>query len=373
MGLGRNRQRAVGPIHNPLTVVGLPRAQPHRFAPGTEPARAPPMDKDRNTMWEPTEIDATAYDDTSCTETGPLKVVAIIPARGGSMGLKRKNLREINGTPLVCHSIQAAQASCSLAGLFVSTEDPEIAEVAQQQGVQVIERPAAFATSESSMLPVLQHASQWLRDHGVDHTHIMTLQPTSPFRAGQHIDQAVEQFQTSQARSLISITDIGTHPSWTYRVEGSRVEKLLPDFPTAFRRQDLPPVYAPNGAIYISEVNLLLQEGKILEQHPQHYWMDPICSVDINIPMEMMWAEFLLQHHSELVDPKRTVEPPTPPRSWSDWEASQHLAPVEHSLQAPDQQNLDGPSDALEDTHIDNAPYLESVDDLDDITLPQHP
>lgn len=223
--------------------------------------------------------------------------LAIIPARGGSKGLPRKNLQRLSGKPLIAHTIEAARVARSLQRIVVSTESPEIAEVGRQYGAEVpFLRPPELAGDETPTLPVLQHVLAKLEaTEGCTPEIIVVLQPTSPLRRAEDIDRAVDLLERSGADSVVSLCAAEHHPAWMKRLEGDRVLPFLENAPEYTRRQDMPPVYRLNGAIYISRRRILMQENRILGQDTRGLVMDAESSVDIDTLFDLKLADLIMQ------------------------------------------------------------------------------
>lgn len=192
-----------------------------------------------------------------------LRVLAIVPARGGSKGIPRKNLCVVAGNPLILWTIEAALASRLLDRVVVSTDDEEIAQVSRAAGVEVLMRPASLAADQTPTLPVLQHVVRQLEeDEAYRPDAVMTLQPTSPLRRASHIDEAIEMFSgDAGADSLVSVVQVPHqfHPLSVMRLgaEGY-LENYLEQDRTPTRRQDKEMVFARNGAaIYITRTERL--------------------------------------------------------------------------------------------------------------------
>lgn len=188
-----------------------------------------------------------------------MRLLAVIPARGGSKGIPRKNIRDLAGLPLIAYSIKAGQAASSVDRLIVSTEDDEIAAVSSRYGAEVIKRPKSLARDDAPTRPVLEHAVDCLARTGYRPDAVLTLQPTSPLRTARHIDEAVAIFESDPtADSLVSCVRVPHifHPNSVMKraADGSLVP-FIPG-PPITRRQDKEPVYARNGAaIYITRVD----------------------------------------------------------------------------------------------------------------------
>ncbi len=226
-----------------------------------------------------------------------MRLLAVIPARGGSKGIPRKNLYPLSGKPLIGWTIAAARAAKSLDRIVVSTDDEEIAAVARRLGVEAMMRPVELAQDRSPTLPVLQHVVAVLAEAGYHPDAVMTLQPTSPLRTAQHIDEAAALFAAdSQADSLVSTIAVPHifHPLSVMRRDtaGYLVPFLHGDMP--LRRQDKQDVVARNGAaIYITRINRISDYvfgGRLIG-----YDMPLECSVDIDGLQDMIEAERRLQ------------------------------------------------------------------------------
>jgi CMP-N,N'-diacetyllegionaminic acid synthase len=222
------------------------------------------------------------------------RTVAIVPARGGSKGLLRKNLRDLAGKPLIAWTIAAAQAARGVDRLVVSTEDAEIAEVARALGAEIVERPAALAQDDTPTLPVLRHALEAL---GEASDAVLTLQPTSPLRTAAHIEAALAAFYADpRADSLVSTIDVPHvfHPRSVMKRDAEGY--LVPFFDAAqpYRRQDKEPVFARNGAaIYVTRTARLAEYvfgGRLIG-----FAMDAQSSLDIDAAEDIAHAEAILR------------------------------------------------------------------------------
>ncbi len=235
-------------------------------------------------------------------EVIPQNTLGIIPARGGSKGLPRKNVRLLGGIPLIAHTIRAAKQS-HLEHVVVTTDDQEIAETSRQWGAEVpFLRPPEYSQDESSSLSVLLHTLRFMEEEANDRVdHVVFLQPTSPFRTGKHIDEALKTYLCSGKTSLISVTDVGEfHPYFMFRLEERNELKPLYSMEhRPLRRQDLPSYYRINGAIYITHRSYyreLSMESAIFDWNSlSAYVMDAPSSVDINDYLDFQKAELMLQ------------------------------------------------------------------------------
>jgi CMP-N,N'-diacetyllegionaminic acid synthase len=225
-----------------------------------------------------------------------MRFLGIIPARGGSQGIPRKNIRLLHGKPLIAYTLEAAKAS-GLARIVVSTDDVEIAEVARSFGGEVMMRPANLAEDSTPTLPVLQDLTARLDEK---YDAVMTLQPTSPFRTSKHIDEAMALFSADPAaESLVSVVRIPhnmTPPSLMRLGEDGVLVNYLEADKLPLRRQDKPVLFARNGAaLYITRSSCLdkfIFGGRILA-----YYMSKRDSLDIDDMEDWEIAEALLNVH----------------------------------------------------------------------------
>ena len=230
-------------------------------------------------------------------ELTEIRCIAIIPARGGSKGLPGKNVLPLGGKPLIAHTIEAARATHSIQRIVVSTESPEIAQIARQYGAEVpFLRPPELALDETPTLPVMQHVLAQLKaTEGWEPEIVVLLQPTSPLRRADDIDEAVILLEETQADSVVSLCAARHHPAWMKRVERGRVLPFLENAPEYTRRQDLPPVYRLNGAIYVTRRRVLLDENRVLGRDTRALVMDAESSVDIDTLLDLKVAALIMQ------------------------------------------------------------------------------
>jgi N-acylneuraminate cytidylyltransferase len=219
-----------------------------------------------------------------------MRVLGIIPARGGSKGVPRKNVRLLGGKPLISHSIDAAKGSKLITHFLVSTDDSEITTVATSWGAEVLHRPADLAQDSTPMPDVIHHV---LRERGAGFEIILLLQPTCPQRTASDIDAALAPFKDPKVRSVMSVYQVEDHhPGRMYTTENGHLAPLFPQWITA-RRQDLPPIYHRNGAIYACTVEHFLQTGFLWDDRPIPYIMPRDRSLNIDDPFDFEIAEYL--------------------------------------------------------------------------------
>lgn len=189
-----------------------------------------------------------------------MKVLGVIPARAGSKSVPRKNLAEVNGRPLLSYIVEAARRAHRLDRVVVSTEDEEVAAVARQWGAEVpFLRPAELAADEVSLVPVVRHAMKEMDRRNFVADVVVSLQATSPFLESEDIDRAIETLLETGADSVVSVErNEHAHPYWTKRLEGDRVLPFSGDTNEAYlQRQDLPPAYIFDGALFARRRHLL--------------------------------------------------------------------------------------------------------------------
>jgi CMP-N-acetylneuraminic acid synthetase len=229
------------------------------------------------------------------------KIVAIIPARGASKGVPRKNIKELAGKPLIAYTIEAALKSVTIDRVIVSTDDHEIAEISRSYGAEVpFIRPARLATDDAPALPVLQHALKYLEDSEVYSPDIIvTLQPTSPLRDAEDIDKAVNKLLDTDADSVVSVCLAKHHPFWMKRLEIDRVYPFVETDREYTRRQDLPPVYCLNGAIFVTKRKILMEKNSDMGEDTRAIIMDEEKSIDVDTPLDFMVAGMLIKLRSK--------------------------------------------------------------------------
>ncbi|WP_299017169.1 acylneuraminate cytidylyltransferase family protein [uncultured Polaribacter sp.] len=210
-----------------------------------------------------------------------MKILAIIPARGGSKGIPRKNLINFRGKPLIQWSIDVAKKANYINDVVVSSDDDEILEYASKtKGVICIKRPKELALDDSRTEPVLTHVLENINNH---YDYLVLLQPTSPLRTFEDIDLSFLSLLNSKANSLISVCDLEHHPYKSFRVDENGFLKgiINNDFPF-YPRQKLPEVYKPNGAIYIISIAHFLKNNRLFTNKTIYYKMSTETSLDID-------------------------------------------------------------------------------------------
>jgi N-acylneuraminate cytidylyltransferase/CMP-N,N'-diacetyllegionaminic acid synthase len=225
-------------------------------------------------------------------------ILGIIPARGNSESVPKKNIARVAGEPLLAFTIRAALEAPSVTRVIVTTESQEIATIARQLGAEVpFLRPLELAQADTPGIEPILHSLRWIEEHDeFCPDYAMVLQPTSPLRTGADIEAAVQLARDKGAHSVVSVCPVTHHPYWTKRVDddGRLVEFFSVD-PTLARRQDLPLVHALNGAIYLARRELLLKRQTFYTDRTYAYVMPPERSLDIDSPWDLYLADLILR------------------------------------------------------------------------------
>ena len=234
----------------------------------------------------------------------PAKILAVIPARGGSKGVVRKNIRPICGKPLIAYTIETAlTAEHLLYRTIVSTDDSEIAAVAREYGAEVpFLRPADLAGDKVPTLPVLQHAVSFIEAQDeIKLDWVLLLQPTAPLRALEDIEGSLSAADQNNCDSVISVVQVfAEHPILMKRIENDQLLPYCVEEKEGTRRQDYqPPAYMRNGAIYLTRRDVLMDKDSIWGQDIRPYVMPPERSVSIDSELELKLTELVMQERLE--------------------------------------------------------------------------
>jgi CMP-N,N'-diacetyllegionaminic acid synthase len=222
-----------------------------------------------------------------------VNILYLIPARGGSQGLLKKNIRELNGKPLIYYTIDAARYVSIDDNICVSTDDDEIIKIVEEYGLSIpFVRPSSLATSFATTESVILHSLEYYRSIGRTYDFVVLLQPTSPLRTGQHISDALKIINSS-TEMIVSVKETDANPYYILfeEDENGALQKSKTGIFT--RRQDCPNVYELNGAIYIINVEKLLAHG-ISALQKEKYLMDKKSSIDIDDMLDFKYAEVIL-------------------------------------------------------------------------------
>jgi CMP-N,N'-diacetyllegionaminic acid synthase len=235
------------------------------------------------------------------------KMIAIIPARGGSDSLIRKNVQLLAKKPLISYTIEESlkskylSSSKFLPSLIVSTEDEEIANISAVYGIEVVKRPDILAQNDFLPIDVIFHALDFFGLQEEEQNIVVLLQPTSPLRNSNDIDDAIELFLNSECDSVISVCETKINPFWAFVTEDQYLKTLQDNSYLKIRRQDLPISYYPNGAIYISTVGVLRKYRSFDSSKVLPYVMPNERGIDIYGEFDFFMAEQILTqlHKSE--------------------------------------------------------------------------
>ena len=226
-----------------------------------------------------------------------MKTLIIIPARGGSKGLPGKNIKLLNGKPLICYSIDVAKKIEIDSNICVSTENDEIISIVENYGLHVpFKRPAELATDNASTYDVLLHAISYYEAKNIFYDVIVLLQPTSPFRTEQHIKEAISLFN-KDIDMVVSVQKSHAAASLCRENENGILDLIINK--DNYRRQDLDSYYEYNGSIYVINVNSLKNNRIEAFTKKIKYVMPAIYSVDIDNQYDWDIAEFLMKKYHE--------------------------------------------------------------------------
>ncbi len=222
--------------------------------------------------------------------TNEAKVLAVIPARGGSEGVPGKNKRPLGGAPLIVHTIDAAKRAQSLSCIAVSTDDDEIKKIARSLDVDVIDRPPELAGPEAATESALLHALEVQKRNGETFDYVATLEPTSPFREAATIDAGVGRVLDEQANGLVCVTP---DSAYFWKNHGGGFAPLDPSAPR--RRQSRAPLYREAGTLYVTAADALRRMNTVLAEPLIVLPVDAKQAFDINSMMDFATAEAILR------------------------------------------------------------------------------
>jgi CMP-N,N'-diacetyllegionaminic acid synthase len=246
-----------------------------------------------------------------------LKVLAVIPARGGSVTLPRKNLLPFCGKPLIAYSIEVARAAkeagAPIDRIIISTDDGEIAEVSRRFGAEVpFMRPAELARADTPSLPVVQHAvCHAEQERNLCYDWVLLLQPTSPLRTKNDIGGALEIATSRDATAVVSVaTANNTHPAKLKLLENGVLKPYVGQDLQQPARQDFGfDVYKTNGAIYLPRREVLIEQNSFYGARPHALIMPPERSIDIDTRLDFEMAEFLWQREQQQIQLEENTSP----------------------------------------------------------------
>ena len=218
--------------------------------------------------------------------------LAIIPARGGSKRLPRKNVLDLNGKPLIVWTIEAGLNSKYIDKIIVSSDDDEILDISKNFGAETIKRPDELASDTATTFDAIKHTIDNLEKYD----YIVLLQPTSPLRDEKHIDEAIELLVEKNADAVVSVCEMDHSPLWSNTLpQDGNMNNFLRDEVLNKRSQDLEKYYRINGAIYICKTHKLLEEKSfMLKNDIFAYVMDRKSSIDIDEEIDFKMVEILI-------------------------------------------------------------------------------
>lgn len=227
------------------------------------------------------------------------RVLGLIPAKGGSLRLARKNLRPLGGKPLLQWAIESAREAACLDRIVVSTEDAEIAKTARTAGAEVpFMRPEHLARDPHGVVDVCLHALDTLELKGERFSEIVVLLPTSPFRRAQHVREALERYRAAGAAFLMSVTELDASLLAAHVIRGNFMEPLHPEWigrlGARAKKDELPTLVKANGAVVVADVKRLRVERSYYIYPLAHYSMAWPAGLDIDTEEDLQYAEFLL-------------------------------------------------------------------------------
>jgi CMP-N,N'-diacetyllegionaminic acid synthase len=228
-----------------------------------------------------------------------MRVLGLIPARGGSKGVPRKNVRFVCGKPLLQYTAEAALKSCRLSSVVLSTDDSEIAEIGSACGLRVpFLRPAELAEDQTPTLPVVQHAVSWLENRGEHFDAVCLLQPTNPLRSPEIIDGCVSLLESSGADAVITVLPVPTeyNPHWVYfNDDCGRIRLSTGESSPIPRRQSLPPAFHREGSVYVTRRDVIIEQNSLYGTYLLGLPISPECSINIDLPEDLLAAERLIE------------------------------------------------------------------------------
>lgn len=227
-------------------------------------------------------------------------ILGLIPARGGSKGLPRKNIKPLLGKPLIAWTIEQALTSKYIDMVVVSTDDKEIAEISKKYGAAVpFIRPKELAEDNAKGIDVVLHAIDWLKenDKRKQYDLVMLLQPTSPLRTTEGIDKAIEFLFLKEAKAIVSVCEVDHHPLWANTLpEDGCMKDFIRREVTNKNRQELPVFYRLNGTIYLAYCDYIKQCKSFMGKETFAYIMPTERSIDIDSKTDLKLAEIIMKN-----------------------------------------------------------------------------
>ena len=225
------------------------------------------------------------------------KILAIIPARAGSKGIKDKNIIDLNGKPLIAYSIEAGLKSKYIDKVVVTTDGEEIAREAIKYGAEVpFLRPEYLSSDNAKTIDAVIHCIEEMEKLGEKYDYVVLLQPTQPLRQSWHIDEAIELILEKNEEALVSVSKVKDNPILIRSIDSNGYAINLLEGSSTKRRQEFPDFYKVNGAIYINKINQNLNNKTSLNDNKLVYIMDEKYDVDIDEMLDLQIAEIMMSN-----------------------------------------------------------------------------
>lgn len=223
-----------------------------------------------------------------------MKILAVIPARGGSKGVPKKNIKLLGGKSLVAHAIECAKKAKKITNIAVTSDDDDVIEIARDYGVNAIKRPDSLATDSSNVITAVQHVLETIQE---DIDILVLLQPTSPLRTPKDLDNVIDLLMSNDdINGVISVVPFDDcHPARMYNIDKESNLSTYIDNGETLRRQDLSPVYYRNGCFYAVRVDAFLKEQSFMVKNKKGYVMDVNWLANIDSPRDFKIAELLYE------------------------------------------------------------------------------
>ncbi len=227
------------------------------------------------------------------------KVLVLIPARGGSKGIKDKNIYPLCGKPLIAYTVESAKKSKYVDNIIVTSDSRRIIDVAKEYGANApFVRPVELASDTSKSIDAILHAINWLNEHNDNYDILVLLQPTSPLRTTADIDNALEVFIKNNEKALVSISEVSDNPVLIRTINTDGTIKKLLDSSSTIRRQDMEKYYRVNGSIYINKISEITFETSF-NDNPIPYIVETENAVDIDELKDIVIAEWYLKQRDK--------------------------------------------------------------------------
>ena len=230
------------------------------------------------------------------------RILALIPARAGSKGIKDKNIIDLAGKPLIAHSIEQGLASKYIDEVVVSTDGDKIAKIAKEYGASVpFLRPSEIAGDTAKTIDVMVHCIDFLKNEGKEFDYVVLLQATQPLRKVEHIDEMIEKIINEGTKGIVSVCKVKEHPILMRTLDNENYLHNLLDSSSTVRRQEMPNYYKVNGVIYINKIDEDLNLNTSLNDNKSAYVMEEKYSVDIDELMDLEIAKLYMERNKQEV------------------------------------------------------------------------